>query len=99
MVLRLRFRPGPAVVPGRTKNQRLALAAASLLAPTALAAWMLAIWKIASDLKLAGPFGFGRGLLVHWQFWLGIALALTMVATKLNRFGRPARESEATRRA
>jgi hypothetical protein len=95
MVVRLRFRVGPAVRPGRTKNQKLAWAAASLLTPAALSAWVLAVWKLASDLDIAGPFGFGRGPLSHWQFWVVAALALTFVAARLNRYGRP---TEATPR-
>lgn len=93
MVVRLRFRPGPMVQPGRTKNQKLAWAAASLLTPAALAGWVMTLWKIASDLNLAGPFGFGRGPLAQWQFWAALAAALTMAAVKLNRYGRPTRKA------
>ena len=91
MVVKLRFQPGPAVELGRTKNQRLAWAAASLLTPMALGGWVMTLWKLASDLKLSGPFGFGRAPLSHWQFWAALALALTGAAVKLNRYGRPTR--------
>jgi hypothetical protein len=92
MVVKLRLREGPDVRPGRTKNRRLAWAAASLLTPAALGAWLMAIWKLASDLKLAGPFGFGRGPLSHWQLWAALAALLTAAAVKLNRYGRPTRK-------
>lgn len=89
MVVRLRFRPGPLIEPGRTKNQKLAWAAASLLTPAALAGWVMVLWKLASDLNFAGPFGFGRGPLAQWQFWAVLAGVLTAAVVKLNRYGRP----------
>jgi hypothetical protein len=93
MVVKIRFRPGPTVQPGRTKNQRLAWAAASLLTPAALGGWVMMLWKLASDMKLAGPFGFGGGPLAQWQFWAVLAAALTAAAVKLNRYGRPTRRA------
>ncbi len=92
MVVRLRFRTGPEVEAGRTKNQQLALRAASLIVPMAFAAWVLTFWKIASDLGAAGAFGFAHGVRAHWQFWLGSALLLTFACTRLNRYGRRPRE-------
>lgn len=88
MVVRVRFRQGPRVRRKGTKNQRLALAFASLLVPAVLAAWVLAIWRIGSDLRMAGDFAITTGLFSHWQVWVAIAASLNTLVVALNRYGK-----------
>ncbi len=94
MVVRIRFRIGPRVRRTGTKNQRLALAFGSLLVPVVLGAWVLALWRLASDLRFASDFAITEGIFSHWQVWIAIALALHIVVIFLDRYGtRPQPES------
>lgn len=87
MKVRFRFQEGRRVTRRRGKNRRLAAAAGALLIPIALMAWVLSLWKLGSDLGLAGEFGF-TGVFSHWQIWIAIALGLSFAASALNRYGR-----------
>ncbi len=51
------------------------------------AALILAVWRLAFDLNLAGRFADFDGLLSHWQFWMALAVALQLVDAMLARFG------------
>jgi hypothetical protein len=88
MVVRIKFRRGPKVGRRRRRNKRLALAIAALLPPLALTAGLLAIWRIAADLKLAGSFAIANGLFSHWHVWMGAAVLLQTCAFALNRYGK-----------
>jgi hypothetical protein len=87
MVVRIRIRRGPRLGRERRKNRRMALAIAALMPPVALTAGLLAIWRIAADLKLAASFAIVSGLFSHWQVWMGAAVVLQLVAYGLNRYG------------
>ncbi len=87
MQVRLRFDQASRVRRQGTKNQRLALGAAALLIPMIVGAWILAMWRLASDLGFSGEFAIRGGLFRHWQVWLGIALGLQALAVQLNRYG------------
>ncbi len=91
MKVRIRFHHGPKIEKGRRKNQHIALAFASLLAPAALCACALALWRIASDLGVAGEFAITQGLFSHWQVWLGCSALLQFVSIGLNRYGNTRR--------
>ena len=61
------------------RQRQLILLLAALLAPSALIAFTMAFWIIASDLKWTGEFFLTGGLFSHWQVWLctaGIARRL-----------------------
>jgi hypothetical protein len=88
MVVRIRFRRGPKVGRTRRANQRLALLVSALLPPLAFTAGVLALWRIAADLKLAGSFAITDGLFSHWQVWMGTAILLEICARALSRYGR-----------
>jgi len=88
MVVRIRFKRGPRIVRGRRKNQRIAVAVASLLTPAATMAAALALWRVAADLNWASTFAIPSGPLSHWQFWLGAAVGLQICSCLLNRYGR-----------
>lgn len=88
MVVRIRFGKSSKLGRKRQKNRRLALVLAVILPPSALAAGVLAFWRIAADLKWANSFAISSGIFSHWQVWLGAAVALQMCARALNRYGR-----------
>jgi len=87
MKVRFRFREGRRVTRRRGKNRRLAAAVGALLIPIALMAYVLSLWRLASDLGMAGEFPIS-GLFSHWQVWLGVAFGLSFAASALNRYGR-----------
>jgi hypothetical protein len=88
MLVRIRLgrQPKPAVK--RARNRRVALAIAALLTPAALAALVLAIWRLGADLNVTGSFAIPSGLFSHWQVWMGAAVLLQVCALALNRYGR-----------
>jgi hypothetical protein len=89
MVVRIRFGKGPPIGSRRTeRNKKLALAAAALLTPAALVASVLAIWRIAADLKFTNSFAIPSGLFSHWQVWLAAAVVLQVCSRMLNRYGK-----------
>ena len=89
MVVRIRFAKGPTLGSRRTDgNRKAALAVAALLTPAALMASVLAIWRIAADLKFANNFAIGSGLFSHWQVWLAAAALLQLCSRMLNRYGK-----------
>jgi hypothetical protein len=90
MVVRIRFGKSSKLGRKRPKNRRLALVLAALLPPSALAAGVLALWRIAADLNWTNSFAISTGIFSHWQVWLGAAVALQMCARALNRYGKSA---------
>jgi len=88
MVVRIRFGKGSKLGTKRKKNKRMALVLAALLPPSALAAAVLAIWRITADLNWTSSFAIPSGIFSHWQIWLGAAVALQMCARALNRYGK-----------
>ncbi len=88
MIVRLRFGRGRRVQKGSGKKQRFALAAASLLAPVCVVAWVLSLWRIGADLGFTGDFAISSGLLSHWQVLVALALLFQFSFIYLNRYGR-----------
>ena len=50
-------------------------------------AYVLGLWRLASDLGVAGEFGI-EGVFSHWQIWIGLAILLHLSASSLSRYGR-----------
>ena len=94
MVVKMRFSPGPVVSRRSGKNSRLATLAANVLALVSIICGSLALWRIGADLDWAGDFVFSRGLLSHWQVWMGAALAVQYLGWRLNRYSQKAIEPE-----
>ncbi|HWR51160.1 MAG TPA: hypothetical protein VN428_08635 [Bryobacteraceae bacterium] len=88
MIVRIRLRLGPAFVYSLRRNRELASFAAALMTPAAVAAFVLGVWRLASDLEWAGAFVISHGLFSHWQVWIAMAGLLQTCASALNRFGR-----------
>jgi hypothetical protein len=89
MRVTIRLRQGRKLKRKLRKNQHVALAFAALLTPGALMACVLGLWRLGSDLGAAGQFAIASGFFSHWQVWLGASAILQIVATLLNRYGRP----------
>jgi hypothetical protein len=88
MVVRIRFAQPSSPLERRIRNQRVAIAFATLLQPPAVAASALAVWSIGASYKWVGSFAFDRGLFSHWQTWLVAAAAIWLFASLLNRYGK-----------
>ncbi len=88
MLVRIRFGAGPKIKQKQRKNQHLALTLAALLTPAAVMAAVLALWRLAADLKATAQFPISDGLFSHWQVWLGAAATLQLGALALDRYGK-----------
>jgi len=88
MKVRLQFKNGPRISRTKGKNRNLALAAATLLSPATLLAFVLAFWRMSADIGVTSAFPITEGLLSHWQVWLAIALLAQFGVILLNRYGR-----------
>jgi hypothetical protein len=86
MVLRIKLQRGRPIQRKQGKNRHVALALGALLVPLALMAYVLGVWRLASDMGFAGAFGI-TGVFSHWQIWIGVAVALTIASISLNRYG------------
>jgi hypothetical protein len=89
MILRIRLPRGRPIERRFGKNRHVALALGSLLTPLALMAYVLGLWRLASDMGFAGQFGF-TGLFSHWQLWMIVGVALQGGGSLLNRYGHGA---------
>jgi hypothetical protein len=87
MVVRVRWKP-PVVGEVSDRQRQFALLLAALLAPSALIAFTLAFWVIASEMRWTGEFFVSSGLLSHWQIWLFTAAVLLALSRLLDRYAR-----------
>ena len=88
MIVKIRFGRGRKVQRTPGKKQKVALAAAALLAPVCLVAWVVALWRIGADLGITESFAISSGLLSHWQVLVAVALLFQFAFVGLNRYGR-----------
>jgi hypothetical protein len=88
MVVRIRFAKGPKLARKRGRNRKFALATAALLTPAAAMAGVLALWRVAADMKWASRFAIASGFFSHWQVWLAAAILLQLCSRVLNRYGK-----------
>ena len=87
MMVRIKLRQGPPIQRKVGKNRQVASAIGTLLMPAVLMAYVLGIWRLASDLGMAGEFAIS-GIFSHWQVWIALAAALHIGSASLNRYGR-----------
>jgi hypothetical protein len=85
--MRIRIRWTKQSRPPNGRPKAFALALAALLMPASLAAFTMAIWRVAADLHWTGDFIISSGFLSHWQVWLVAASLLLLCASILNRWG------------
>jgi hypothetical protein len=57
----------------------------TLLTPVSLAAFVLAAWRLASDIGWASAFAIESGIFSHWLVWAGIGVMTQFVASTLGR--------------
>lgn len=50
-------------------------------------AYVLGLWRLASDMGFAGQFGI-TGLFSHWQIWMLVGAVIQATAAALNRYGQ-----------
>jgi hypothetical protein len=86
MLVRIQLRKGRRVARKSGKNRNAAFTFAALLKPLALIAYVLAIWRLASDMGMTGEFVF-TGLFSHWQVWMGIGALVHIVSSVMARYG------------
>jgi len=89
MDVRLAANISPAIKRVEAASQEAAPVIGYLLTPVSLVGYVLAIWRLMADLKWVGSFFIEDGLFSHWQVWLALAIGIQMLASYLNRFGRP----------
>jgi hypothetical protein len=87
MMVRIKLRQGPPIQRKVGKNRQVASAIGTLLMPAVLMAYVLGVWRLASDLGMAGAFTI-TGLFSHWQVWIAVAALLHIGSASLNRYGR-----------
>jgi hypothetical protein len=87
MMVRIKLQHGRPIQQKDGKNRQVASAIGTLLIPATLMAYVLGIWRLASDLGMAGAFAIS-GLFSHWQVWIGLAALLHIASASLNRYGR-----------
>ena len=86
MMVRIKLQQGRPIQKKDGKNRQVASAIGALLIPASLMAYVLGIWRLASDLGMAGQFAIS-GLFSHWQVWIVVAATLHIASSSLNRYG------------
>ena len=84
MTIRLRFPQGRLVKRHHASHRELAHAATSLLTPASVMAYVLAFWRLATDIGIARDSG-AQGLLAHWQLWVVLGVGLQLTSRSLSR--------------
>ena len=65
----------------------LALIMLVVTGPTALSAYVFAIWDLTANMGLTNSFPWSTGPLSNWMIWIGLALSLNIVASNF-RIGK-----------
>ena len=86
-MVRIKLSQGPPIQRKTGKNRQVASAIGTLLMPAVLMAYVLGIWRLASDLGMAGEFAIS-GIFSHWQVWIALAALMHIASASLNRYGR-----------
>jgi hypothetical protein len=86
-MVRIKLSQGPPIQRKTGKNRQVASAIGTLLMPAVLMAYVFGIWRLASDLGMAGEFGIS-GIFSHWQVWIALAALMHIASASLNRYGR-----------
>ncbi len=84
MTLHIRFPQGRLVKRHRAKGRELAIATTSLITPVCVMAYVLAFWRLATDVGVARESG-PQGFFGHWQLWIALAVGLQLTARSLSR--------------
>lgn len=57
----------------------------AIMGPAILAGYSFAVWSLAANLGFTDTFPYGSGPLSNWLIWAGIAIALHVAASVLQR--------------
>jgi hypothetical protein len=87
MKLRIRLETGRPIQRKAGKNRHLALACGALLVPASLMAYVMGIWRLASDMGAAAGFVI-TGVFSHWQVWIALGALIQIGASVLSGYGR-----------
>lgn len=87
MRLRIQLQTGRPIQRKAGKNRHLALAGGALLVPASLMAYVMGIWRLASDVGVAGNWGI-TGLFSHWQVWIATGGLIQLGSVVLTGYGR-----------
>jgi hypothetical protein len=87
VIIRLQLGTGRRFERKRGKNRQVASIFGALLVPVALMAYVMGIWRLASDMGIAGEFA-GAGIFSHWQVWMVLGAVIHLVGYSLTRYGR-----------
>jgi len=87
MIVRIRFDLGRKSQRRPSSDYGIALAAAALLSPASLVAFVLGVWSLCADMGWTGEFGIRQGIFSRWHTWLIISIVLQATALVLNRYG------------
>lgn len=87
MIVRIQLGTGRQVRRTHGKNRHVALSFGALLMPVAVMAYVMGIWRLASDMGLVVDSGI-TGFFSHWQVAMATAVALHSASSILNRYGR-----------
>ena len=90
MVVRIQLGRGAVVSRRAGKNSRLARLTATVLTLVSISLGSFGLWRIGSDLGWAGDFVFTKGILSHWQVWIGAAIAVQYLVWQLSQYARKA---------
>jgi hypothetical protein len=86
MLVRIHLRKGHKVARRSGKNRNVAFTSGALLKPIALTAYVVGLWRLMSDMGLAGEFVF-TGMFSHWQIWMGLGALAHIASSVLARYG------------
>ena len=87
-MVRIRLNLGRARKKGATEIPPAVLRLRRWLSPASAVALLMALWRLACDLGLAGRFAVPQGLFSHWQVWMALAIILQVLDMKLGRDDR-----------
>jgi hypothetical protein len=93
MIVRIRFKVGPPVVGERNLESKMAAVLSTLLPPSAVLCFAIALWRLLEDVNVTEAFAFRAGLLSHWQVWLASGILLQTLSVYMGRYvGRSERD-------
>lgn len=77
------------------EQESLARTAASALTLLSISCASLGLWRLGTDLDLAGRFVVRQGFFSHWQVWIGAAAGAQYAGWRLSRKAQQPRPAEA----
>jgi len=67
----------------------------ALIAPSAVLALIVGLWRLSEDLGWTGAFPVSQGFFSHWQVWIALAIGLKFGGSALAAKMTPAENSSA----